>query len=144
MADSTCMSVGALVGCLAIPGPSLKPSFVGESQVCSIVGCVQGWLRQKRNGEGKPLYAITRPPRHHFHHFHHHHRSIQLPSHPSTTSSSHPHTHCIAHQTSPPMGAMLLHLSLHHTTPLHKRHTPEKKRCSLSKPAVTPGNKGLF
>ncbi|KAF0330933.1 hypothetical protein GQ607_001802 [Colletotrichum asianum] len=141
MADRTCMSVGALVGCLAIPGSSLKPSFVGESQVCSIVGCVQGWLRQKRNGEGKPLYAITRPPRLHFHHFHHHHPSSSPPTPP-------PHRTLIhtlrrpSNLTTHGCHALASAPAPHH--PLHKRHTPEKKRCSLSKPAVTPGNKGLF
>lgn len=47
------MSVGALVGCLAIPGLPLKPLFVAERQAHSIVGCVQGWLRQKRKSEGE-------------------------------------------------------------------------------------------
>ncbi|KAL0940996.1 uncharacterized protein CTRU02_203759 [Colletotrichum truncatum] len=127
MTDSACMSVGALVRCLAIPVLPLKHLFVGESQVYSILSAAcRGGFGKRGKVREKPLYAITRPPATPLSPLPGP-STFQVFSHPSTTIFRHPtHPHCITHQ--PLMGAMLLQPCLHITPPPRMSLPPGRKK----------------
>ncbi|KAF6842948.1 hypothetical protein CMUS01_02604 [Colletotrichum musicola] len=151
MTDSACMSVDTLVGCLAIPGPPPRPLFVEERRKCPITsdGCrdasAKEEKRAKKNHFTRSLeQRLHGPPRHHAPP-----PCSPLTTHPSTISSpptisssslpittTHDRLLCSASRPAP------------HPPPSTNATPPRRKKkkecCPPSKPAVTPGNKGLF